>query len=120
MGQDPTTNLQCNEPKLQSKLTKEELESTITELTTPLLYTAVTEACGEEGVSHLPDCREKNCLTKELDEMIDEAKEEDDDVTYVCAAAMLSKQEMLDQVPRASVMQHSPTSRSYHGDSNKH
>ena len=30
--------------------------------------------------------------------MIDEAKEEDDDVTYVCAAAMLSKQEMLDQV----------------------
>ena len=46
------------------------------------LFTAITEACGELNPQHLPGCCEKNCTTKEIDEMEREGEDEPDEPHY--------------------------------------
>ena len=42
-------------------------EDDVEEEYVPLLYTAVSESCGDIGVAHAPHCNDKNCMTKDVE-----------------------------------------------------
>ena len=59
-------------------------EDDVEEEYVPLLYTAVSESCGEIGVTHAPHCNDKNCMTKDVEavELQGQQEEEGIDLLY--------------------------------------
>ena len=63
---------------------EEQPESLLEETSKPL-YTAITEACGEETQQHLPGCCAKNCWNRLTDELENEGSQEPDAPQYRAA-----------------------------------
>ena len=53
---------------LSKLINKDELQEDEGELT-PLLYTVISEASGDLGEAHMPDCQDKNCQGRDIEQL---------------------------------------------------
>ena len=64
----------------------------------PPLYTAITGSCGDAGTSHMPDCKDKNCCTHEVEQLEEQGKREESSVDLIYNVHMVNKAETLAQI----------------------
>ena len=108
VGDDPKTDSQVEASGVKlnvatatetlSKLTnKDELQED-ENASTPMLYTVISEASGEVGEAHMPDCQDKNCQGRSKEQLEAQGQREEESIDVLYNAHSLDKRETVAQI----------------------
>ena len=108
MGDDPKTDSQVEASGVKlnaatvtetlSKLTnKDELQEDGSE-SMPLLYTVISEASAVVGEAHMPDCQDKNCRGRNIEQLEAQGQREEESIDVLYNAHSLDKRETVAQI----------------------
>ena len=64
----------------------------------PPTYMAISGCCGDMGTSHMPDCKDKNCCTYEVEHLVEQGKREESGVDLIYNVHTVYKAETLAQI----------------------
>ena len=64
----------------------------------PLLYAVISEASGDVGEAHMPDCQDKNCRGRNIEQLEAQGQREEESIDVLYNAHSLDKQETVAQI----------------------